>query len=155
MKGTFRFLLLVSCESGLMCVPPPPPPENRFPLENRFETKGRKMIILSSVQVVFCFAILQFAAAFDASEYEKQQSLSPKLTLHWRTETGDLHFALVANSLPQGGWIGFGIAPTGQMVDSDVMLAAPGVLLCLAFLRLIRLIYPSLCSRLRHQWWCS
>ena len=64
------------------------------------------------------------AAACDAAAYAHTQRLASDLALHWRVDGDTLALALVATDVPDGGWIGFGIAPRAQMIDAGSCASA-------------------------------
>ena len=64
------------------------------------------------------WSLVASVAAFSVGAYSNTQQLASDLTLHWRIDGDTLALALVATDVPDGGWIGFGIAPRAQMVDA-------------------------------------
>jgi len=63
------------------------------------------------------------AGAFDASFYDKTQTIFPdKYEIHWKTDDKDLFLALVVYN--HSSWVGFGIGEqtSGGMAGSDVVL---------------------------------
>lgn len=75
--------------------------------------------VVAVLSVFLCSAIAQDAALLARYQNFTVLSTSPQYELYWTPFSDSINFAVRVSTT---GWIGFGISPTGLMLDSDVIM---------------------------------